>query len=72
MMTETKTIDRLALTYREASDALGVSERTVWSLVASKQLRAARIGRCVRIPRAELERFLSERAGVKSPLRDVA
>ena len=51
----------LALSYRQAADALGVSERTVWQLVRDGQLRAARIGRCVRIAVAELQRYLAEK-----------
>ena len=49
----------LALSYRQAADALGVSERTVWQLVRDGQLRAVRIGRSVRIALAELQRYLA-------------
>ncbi|MDA0922041.1 MAG: helix-turn-helix domain-containing protein [Planctomycetota bacterium] len=53
---------RLAVTYREAGDALGVCERVVWQLVKDGRLKAVRIGRSVRIPVAELERFVSASA----------
>ncbi len=53
---------RLAVTYREAGDALGVCERVVWQLVKDGRLKAVRIGRSVRIPVSELERFVSESA----------
>lgn len=51
---------RLAVTYREAGDALGVCERVVWQLVKDGKLKAVRIGRSVRIPVSELERFVAE------------
>lgn len=53
---------RLAVTYREAGNSLGVCERVVWQLVKDGQLKAVRIGRSVRIPVSELERFVSEHA----------
>ena len=53
-------IDRLAYTYEEAAQLLGVSPRTAWGLCSEGKLRAVRVGkRSVRIPRAEIERFLS-------------
>lgn len=54
--------NKLAVTYREAADSIGVCERTVWGLVRDGKLRAIQIGRAVRIPVAELERFVSEPA----------
>ena len=54
--------NKLAVTYREAADSIGVCERTIWGLVRDGQLRAIRIRRSVRIPVAELERFVSEPA----------
>lgn len=51
---------RLALTYRQTAEALSLCERTVWMLVQKGQLKAVRAGRAVRIPIAEIERFLSE------------
>ena len=52
---------RLAVTYREAGNALGVCERVVWQLVKDGELKAVRFGRSVRIPVAELERFVANR-----------
>ncbi len=48
----------LALTYRRAAQALGVSERTIWQLVHDGRLHACRIGRCVRISLSELQRYI--------------
>jgi len=53
---------RRALTYRETAESLGICERTVWGLVRNGELRAIRFGRSVRIPIAELERFVSATA----------
>ena len=50
----------LAVTYLEASKRLRVSERTIWQLVRDGKLKAFRIGRSVRIPSAEIERFVVE------------
>lgn len=52
--------ERLALTYREAGAALGLSDRTIWSMVAAGKLRAVRFGRSVRIAKSELERYLGQ------------
>jgi excisionase family DNA binding protein len=61
---------RLVLTYQEAAELLGVSPRSVWTLVNTGALPAARIGRSVRIPRTELEKYLATR--VKESLRSAA
>lgn len=46
------------LTYAEAAMMLNISHRTVRKLAASRQIRAVKIGSCVRIPPAEMDRFL--------------
>lgn len=48
------------LTYRECAESLGVCQRTVWGLVRSGTLRSMRIGRSVRIPIAELDRYIAQ------------
>lgn len=53
-------IDRL-LTYRQAAEVLGVSDRNVWTLVDRGDLPAVRFGRSVRIDPADLRAFI-ERA----------
>lgn len=50
---------RLALTYREAAQQLGVCERVVWQAVKDGHLQAARIGRSVRIPASALADYLA-------------
>lgn len=51
---------RLAVTYREAGESIGVCERVVWQLVKDGTLKAVRIGRSVRIPVSDLERFIAD------------
>jgi excisionase family DNA binding protein len=53
--------EAMAISYRDAARRLSVCERTVWGLVRDGHLQAVRIGRSVRIPVAELERFVAGR-----------
>ncbi|MBL8764811.1 MAG: helix-turn-helix domain-containing protein [Phycisphaerae bacterium] len=46
------------LTYRQAAKVLGVTERTLWTLVHEGRLPAVRFGRSVRIDPADLRRFI--------------
>lgn len=46
------------LTYREAARVLGVTERTVWTLVNSGMLPSVRFGRSVRIDPSDLREFI--------------
>ena len=54
----TMTDDRLLLTPREASLALAVSERTLWSLTAAGEIPRLKIGRLVRYSVRDLERWI--------------
>lgn len=45
------------LTYAEAAEVSGYSERTIWAAVKARKLRAVRIGRTVRITMEDLRRF---------------
>lgn len=47
------------LRVREAALLLNSSERTVWRLLAKRRLATVKLGRAVRIPLAELERFIA-------------
>jgi len=49
---------RLAYSMREVAAAIGMSERSVWSLIASGRLRSIKLGRSVRIPREALAELL--------------
>lgn len=52
-------LDRL-LTYREAGKTLGVTERTIWTLVDQGVLPAVRFGRSVRIDPTDLRHFIDQ------------
>lgn len=45
-------------TYQQAGQILGVSDRTVWSLVREGRLKAVRFGRTVRISAEAIEHFI--------------
>jgi len=46
------------MTYREVGKLLGVTQRTVWSLVDSGELPAVRFGGSVRIAPSDLHDFI--------------
>ena len=51
---------RLLLTYKQAGELLQVSDRTVFTLVKTGQLRGVRFGHTVRIDRRDLEAFIQQ------------
>jgi excisionase family DNA binding protein len=53
--------ERLLLRPREAAQALGLSTSNVFALVRRGELPSLRIGRALRIPRAALEDWVSQR-----------
>jgi len=55
--------ERLAYSMREAAEAIGICERSVWQVIKDGRLKAIKIGRSVRITREELLRFLREQRG---------
>jgi excisionase family DNA binding protein len=62
--------EQLALSRKDAAIALGVSLRTLDSLLASGELRGRRIGRRIVIPKVTLEAFL-RRDHPTSPTKEV-
>lgn len=46
------------LTYKQAATVLGVTERTIWTLVNRGSLPVVRFGRSVRIDPADLRAFI--------------
>lgn len=57
-MPDRTTADVLLLTPKQASLALGISPRKLWSLTASGEIPHVRIGRCVRYPLDDLQRWI--------------
>lgn len=47
------------LTYRAAEVYASLSRTTLWRLISDSEVKAARIGRAVRINRASLDEYLS-------------
>lgn len=52
-------IEPLLLRPSEAALALGIGRSKLYALLASGELPVVRIGRCVRIPRDALERWIA-------------
>jgi excisionase family DNA binding protein len=50
------------LSYPEAQTVSGLGRTTLWSLVSSGKVKAARVGRAVRISRRSLEEFMETHA----------
>ena len=54
-------VEALWLTYPEAQKLSGLGRTTLWTLVSSGEIKAAHVGRAVRISRRSLEAYM-ERA----------
>jgi excisionase family DNA binding protein len=65
-MSQQADVERVALSMREAAQAIGVSERTIWNAIRNGKLKASKLGRLVRIRPTDLERFV---AGNESEVR---
>ena len=50
----------LLLTPAQAADALAISPRKLWGMTASGEIPHVRLGRCVRYPLDELQRWIDE------------
>jgi excisionase family DNA binding protein len=46
------------LNYKQSEAYSGLSRTTLWQLINARKIKAARVGRAVRIERASLERFM--------------
>jgi excisionase family DNA binding protein len=54
-------ITREWITYKQAAQLTGLSRTTLWKLVSAGEIKAARVGRAVRINRRSVDDYL-ERA----------
>ncbi|MGI8830045.1 MAG: helix-turn-helix domain-containing protein [Candidatus Limnocylindria bacterium] len=52
---------RRLLTVKDAAAELSIGRSTLYELIAAGELRPVRIGRALRIPTSELDRFVAER-----------
>ena len=48
------------LDYKQAEAFANLSRTTLWTLINERKIRAARVGRAVRIERASLQRFMEQ------------
>ena len=51
------------LNYKQAEAYSSLSRTTLWQLINARKIKAARIGRAVRIERDSLQAFMEQRAG---------
>ena len=58
-----QTVQREWLSYPDAEQYCGLSRVTLWRLVGSGEIKAARVGRAVRINRQSLQEFMERAAG---------
>ena len=48
------------VTYRQAEELSGLSRTTLWKLLGAGEIKAARVGRAVRINRRSLDQYLEQ------------
>jgi len=63
-----QTIEQAWLSYPEAERYSGLSRTTLWRAVSRGEVKAARVGRAVRISRSELDRFMEQAAAQRQTL----
>jgi excisionase family DNA binding protein len=51
-------ITREWVTYKQAEELSGLSRTTLWKLLSAGEIKAARVGRAVRINRSSLDEYL--------------
>jgi excisionase family DNA binding protein len=62
---ETVTVDKEWLSYLEAQQYAGIGRTKLWELVNVGEIRAARVGRGVRISRQSLESYMQRNAYIQ-------
>lgn len=58
MQSSSSTTPALLLTPRQAAEALAISPRKLWAMTASGEIPHCRIGKCVRYPVDDLQRWI--------------
>jgi excisionase family DNA binding protein len=53
-------ITRGWVTYKQAEELSGLSRTTLWKLLSAGEIKAARVGRAVRINRQSLDEYLKQ------------
>jgi excisionase family DNA binding protein len=62
-------VERQWLSYQEITEIYGISRGTVWKLISAGEIKAAKIGRSVRISRCSIEQFLNQQDYAQSVRR---
>jgi excisionase family DNA binding protein len=52
-------VTREWVTYKQAEELSGLSRTTLWKLLSASEIKAARVGRAVRINRRSLDKYLA-------------
>lgn len=60
-------ISKMLLTPEEAAKSLSISPRSLWGLMKSGEIPSVKIGRSVRYPVADLERWIEARKTAAQP-----
>lgn len=53
-------MEKLLLKPSEVAEALGIGRSLIYELIARKEIPSVRLGRCIRIRRDSLEKWLDE------------
>jgi excisionase family DNA binding protein len=54
----TRPVEREWLSYREAEVYVGLSRTTLWKLVGAREIKAARVGRAVRLSKRSIAEYM--------------
>ena len=63
--TATQQLQREWLSYTEGQIVSGLGRTTLWKLVRSGEIQAAKVGKAVRINRRSLDEYMERQAGVE-------
>jgi excisionase family DNA binding protein len=66
------TTEALLVSIRQAADMLAISRSSIYNLIDADQLKPIRIGRSVRFPVEQLERFVAARIAREASATGVA
>ena len=61
MRDDTSDAKPLLLTPQQAAVALAISPRKLWGMTASREIPHVRVGRCVRYPLEDLQRWIESK-----------
>lgn len=68
----TEQVERLTMSVEEAAQALGVSRKVAYRLIHRKGFPVLWLGRCARVSREGLRRWVEEQTGQPQPEREAS